>query len=224
MKRISLKIFFFSFLILLFHSCIKERTSNKTIISGTVSNQLTGEFVQNIPIEIIECEGIPRKCLKTIHTIFTDHKGQYNFSFPMTDNRKTYKIAVGVNDILGNTPYPYYYSIEKYMRNEINFSQFPIKNVNLHIKVRPQNKNWLQILVRNADYKSSFFYDCYFGENPVAGFDSIYNFKIEAGRQYRIWVGMSNKLAQYTYVDNEFVTHAFKVDNIDTSFIDFTVP
>ena len=207
----------------LFNSCIKERINKKTSISGTVSNQLTAELVQNIPIEIIECEGIPQKCLKTIHTIFTDQNGHYNFSFE-TDRRKSYKIAVGLNDILGNTPYPYYYPISNNVRNDINFSQFPIKNLNLQIKILRHDKNWLQVSVRNADYYNFFFYDCYSGENPVADFNSTYNMKIEAGRQYRIWVGMRNKLAPYTYEDNEFVTHLFKVDNIDTTFIDFTVP
>jgi hypothetical protein len=207
--------------LIFFYSC-KKANQPQTTVEGVVSNKLTGEFVKNIPIEIIECDGWPQKCVTAIQTIYTDANGHYKTAF-VSENRKAYKIAVGLNNTIASSPYPYYNSISKNIDNTINFSQFPLKILQLHFKILRHDKNWLQTGIQACDGLGFYANDFYFGTNPTNDFDTTYQIKIEAGRQYRAHVGLSNKIADNTYQNNEFIYNFFAVNNIDTTKIDFIV-
>lgn len=207
---------------LIFFCSCKKDNQPLTTVEGIVSNRVTSELVKNIPIEIIECDGWPQKCLTTLQTVYTDAKGHYKTTFKW-ENGKGYKVAVGVNNTVANSPYPYYFSLSKNVSNTVNFSQFPLKVLQLHFKILRHDKNWLQLGVQACDGLGYFAHDFYFGPNPVNNFDTTYQIQIEAGRQYRAHVGLSDKTAPYTYQNNEFIYKFFPVDNIDTTKIDFIV-
>lgn len=216
-----LKHILFSFVLILVYSCKKESLP-QTTVHGVASNRLTGELVENIPINIIECDGLPQKCLKIIQTVYTDVAGRYNTSF-LWDNGKAYKLAIGVNNTLANSPYPYYDLITRNIDNTINYSQFPLKVLQIRFNVLRHDKNWLNLSIRANDTFGFFAKDFYFGANPVNDFDETYTIKIEAGRDYIAYVGLSNKVADYTYQDNDFASKVFTVNNIDTTKIEFIV-
>lgn len=216
-----LKILTFFVGLFFFFSC-KKVEQPQTTVNGVVTNRITGQFVKGIPIEIVECEGWTGKCLNTIQTIYTDATGHYKTSI-VWENGKFYKAAVGFNNILACSPYPYYNSITKNIDNTINYSQFPIKILQLHFKVLRHDKNWLQTGIQACDGMGYYANDFYFGTNPMNDFDTTYQIKIEAGRQYRAHLGISNKIAEYTYQNNEFIYKFFAVNNVDTTKIDFII-
>ena len=206
----------------IFISCEKEQQS-KTSVSGVVSNKLTGKFIRDIPIEIIECDGIPQKCLNTIQTVYTDTKGYYNASFT-SEKRKAYEIAIGLNNVISSTPYPYYYPITNGISNTINFSKLPLGQLILKIKILRHDKNWFVISVNNTDLNESFSYDFYNGLNPAIDFENTYSIKIEVGRPYAVVVLFCNKTGQSTFSDNEWVQKDFVVNSSDTTRVDFVIP
>jgi hypothetical protein len=213
----------FCFIFIFIYGCRKEIPLPATTVHGTVTNRLTGELVANIPIEVIECDGWPIKCLTTIKTVHTDPSGHYNISF-VAEKRKAYRVALGFNDVLGWSPYPYYDFISKNMDNTINYSPLPLKTLQIHFRISRHDKNWLHLGIQACDTLNYFSNDYYYGENPIDGFDTTYTIKVEASRFYAAYVGLSNKIAEYTYEDNEFINKFFTIDNIDSTKIDFIVP
>ena len=210
------------FVVILVCSCKKESPTRTTTVHGVVSNKLTAELVGNIPINIIECDGWPLKCLSKVQTVYTNASGQYNISF-VAQKLKAYKLAVGENNILASSPYPYYDWLSKNMDNTINYSQFPLKVLKLHFKILRHDKNWLNLGIQACDTFGFLAGTFYFEANPTNDFDETYSIKIEAGRSYAAYVGLSNKIADYIYQDNEFVNKFLTVNNIDTTKFDFIV-
>ncbi len=203
----------------LFGSCRKE--DQLTVVLGKVVNKITGEGVAKIPIEIIECDEIG-KCLTTIKTEKTDINGNYKISF-LPDKRRSYSVAVGQNNILGSTPYPYYPKIQKNIENVLNFEQFPLKSLLIRITVQRHNKNFLQVGLFGNDAFGYYGNDLYVGNNPSLDFDSTYLITLEAGREYKASVILSNKTAPYTYIDPEFFSQRVIVNNVDTTRASFLV-
>jgi hypothetical protein len=220
MKQKSVGIIAFSFVLLAFSSCKKEKQS-VTTVDGRVDNRLTGMPVKNVPIDIIECTGVLQKCLTVIKTVYTDEKGFFTVNFQQS-SKKSYAVSVGVNDIVGSTPSPY--MLNGSNGRLINFSQFPIKTLKLTVKVLRHNKNWLIVTAGNKDsydfYSASFYNDL----NPVVDFDRTYYERIQAGREYAVFVELSNKTAPYSYTDRETFSKNFTVANADTTVVDFVVP
>lgn len=201
-----------------FISCEKETTVPATFVKGVVSNKLTNELLVNIPIVIRGCEW-NGKCLTTVKTIYTNRNGYYEASVEKIKGFGNYEISIGVNDFIG---YAEEY-INMNTENVINFSEKPLKTLQLKIKILRHDKNWLNIGFQNCDQENYLDRDVYFGSNSVANFDTIYNVRIQAGRYYRAYVGLSNKIADYNYQNNEFVYKYFHVENIDTTRVEFIV-
>ncbi len=224
MKKYNMKkyrtIFLVTLIIIyLFGSCRKE--DQLTVVLGKVVNKITGEGVGEIPIKIIECDEVG-KCLTTIKTEKTDINGNYKISF-LPNKRRSYSVAVGQNNILGSTPYPYYPKIQKNIENVLNFEQLPLKSLLLHITVKRHNKNFLQVGLFGNDTFNYYANDLYVGNNPSLDFDSSYLITVEAGREYKASVILSNKTAPYTYIDPEFFSQRVIVNNIDTTRAFFLV-
>lgn len=216
-----IKLLVFGFGLIFFCSCKKD--SPQTTVEGIVMNKITGEFISNVPIEIIYCDFGSQKCLTTINTVYTDSNGHYSASFFW--GKGTYKIAVGVNSKVSNTQYPYYISIPKRNGNNIiDFFQFPLKTLKIHYKIQRHDKNWLRVGLYETDQEGDFSADFYTGPNPINDFDSTYQISIQAGRTYRAHVSLSNKMADNTYEDSEFIFKPFEVENIDTTRVEFIVP
>ena len=189
-----------------------------TFVKGVVSNKLTNELLVNIPIVIRGCEW-NGKCLTTVKTVYTNSNGYYEATIEKIKGFGGNKIGIGVNDFIG---YAEEY-INMNTNNVINFSEKPLKILQLKIKVLRHDKNWLNIGFQNCDQENYLARDVYFGSNPVANFDTIYNVRIQAGRYHRAYVGLSNKIADYNYRNNEFVYKYFNVENIDTTRVEFIV-
>ncbi len=212
----------FTLLVFCTVGCKKE--SLNTFVEGTLTNKITNEPVQGIPIEIIECGGYYNKCLTTLQTVYTDAKGHYNVSFK-AEGGKNYKVAVGSNEVVASSVYPYYTSIKDNQRTRLDFAQFPLKVLQIRFRVLRHDKNWLRLEMMDWDIygNGNSFRRFYFGENPINDFDTTYYSVIQAGRRYRVIVGLSNKPAPYTYLDNEFIDHFFQIENIDTTKIEIVV-
>ena len=211
----------FSLILINLISCKKNKTVSINV-SGVVSNKLTGAFVKNVPIELTGCNGFPIKCLTTLKTVYTDQNGRYNITASYaSDDWRLYEIGVGLNDSVGSTPYRYELSAN--VNNYIDFSQYPLKILQLNVKVLRHDKNWLTIDVGNNDSYGFFSYNCYTDQNPVISLDKTYYIKIQAGRQYSAYVGLSNKTGPYTYTDYELLSKNFVVNNTDTTIVNFTV-
>ena len=209
----------FSLVLINLVSCKKNKPANIDV-SGVVSNRLTGTTVKNIPVNLIGCDGIPIKCLSILKTVYTDQNGYYSISFESNEWRG-YRVGIPFNDSIASTPNPAELSANGH--NYIDFSQFPLKILQLNIKVLRHDKNWLIIDVGNADSYDFFSYNCYNNQNPAISLDTTCYIKIQAGRPYTAYVGLSNKTGPYTYTDNEFVTKNFFVNNTDTTIVNFTV-
>ncbi len=222
MMKMTIKIPILFLLLVGAQSCLKTNSPG-TIVTGVVTNRITGEPVKNIPIEIIEAQGWTGKYLTTTQTVLTDAAGRYKTAIKI-EKGKSYKAAVGVNPVLANSPYPYYDRIERDKENVINYAQFPLKTLEIRFKISDHQKNWLQIGFQACDGLSFYANDLYFGSNPVVDFDTTYHIRVQAGRKYRAYVGLSNKVAPYTYQDNEFTYKFFDVENVDTTSFGFILP
>ena len=201
-----------------FISCKKEPGRKTTIVKGVVTNKLTNEPIADLPMEILGCDH-DSKCLTTVKKVRTNNSGYYETTVEEVKGFYTYEIRIGSNDIIGYAEEYIKMNTEKV----INFSEKPLKTLQLKIKVLRHDKNWLNIGLQSNDQEGYFARDIYFGSNPVANFDTIYNVRIQAGRYYRAYVGLSNKIANYNYQDNEFVYKNFTVENIDTTRVSFIV-
>lgn len=72
-----------------FQSCLKT-DARTTIVTGEVTNKITGEPVKGIPIEIIEAQGWTGKYLTTTQTVYTNDDGRYKTSISV-EKGKSYK-------------------------------------------------------------------------------------------------------------------------------------
>lgn len=203
----------------IFAGCKKDMP--KTIVHGIVSNRITGAGVGNVPINILECDGWPLKCLTTIRTGYTDVSGKYNISF-FPDKRKSYEVEIGNNSIVSTYLYVYP-KIIKNTDNTLNFAQFPLQNLVLSIRIQRHDKNFIQAFVQAIDTFGFYSGSLYTGNNPALDFDTTYKIKIEAGRIYNSTVILSNKTAPYTYQNPEYLSKPFTVDNVDTTRVFFLV-
>jgi 5-hydroxyisourate hydrolase-like protein (transthyretin family) len=205
----------------LFVACTKVKTDTKiTTVKGEVRNKLTDELLANIPIEVRGCD-YNGKCLTTVATANTNANGVYELSFEKKDGLGRHRINVGRNEII-----PSYYEsyLEMYKLNTINFSVNPYKIIKLNLEVNRHDKNWLNIGMTNGDIEGYWSSNFYFGTNPTINLVATYYTKIQAGRYYNAYVELSNRIANNTFQDNEFVNKIFYVDNIDTTVINFIVP
>jgi hypothetical protein len=204
----------------LFFACTKDNTNTKiTIVRGEVRNKLTNELLPNIPLEIRGCD-VNGKCLTTVARTSTNTNGTYELSFEKKAGLGRHLINIGRNDIIPGNFETY---IDLYKLNTINFSEKPYKTLLLKVQVNRHDKNWLNIGLTNGDNEGFWSSDFYFGANPTTNLSASYYTKIQAGRYYTAYVGLSNKIADYNYQDNEFVYKNFYVDNVDTTSVSFIV-
>lgn len=129
-----------------------------------------------------------------------------------------------MNPVLAHSPYPYYSRIEIGKENIINYSQFPLKALKIRYKISDPQKNWLQFGFEACDGLGFYADDIYFGANPSAGLDTTFQRLVQAGRKYRAYIIVSNKMAPYTYQDHEIIHMFFNVNNTDTTSVNFIVP
>ncbi len=203
-----------------FFACTKGKINTRTtIVRGEVRNKLTNELLPNIPLEIRGCD-FNGKCLTTVATTSTNVNGLYELAFDKIADLGRYKIIINRNDII---PGNYGTYIDLYKLNTVNFSEKPYKTLLLKIQVNRHDKNWLNIGLREGDSEDFWASDFYFGANPTTNFGRSYYTKIQADRYYIAYVGLSNKIADYNYQDNEFVYKNFYVDNVDTTYVSFIV-
>lgn len=205
----------------LFAACKKENPK-LTVIKGEVKNALTGELVSDIPINIFECEGgfyLGADRCGPFKTFYTDITGHFSYSFE-SKKQHFYKIGIGVNDKIPGTAYPG--KIISNQENVFNFSEKPLKILQLKVKILRHDKNWVYITT-TACSGNYWRYDFYFGMNPQIDFDTAYNIKIEAGRQYLLVGNLSNKIADYTYQNDELFKKYFFIENVDTTKIEFVI-
>jgi hypothetical protein len=220
---------FFVFIIILVNSitigsCKKTNGKYVTQVNGTVRNKITGTPVAGIPVEIIGCSfiGISTKCLEKIGMSVTDAKGYYSMSVE-SEKWQSYVIAVGNNNILEQSSYPYSIALNTSKNNTVDFSRYPIKILKIRINIQRHDRNWIDIGISNVDQEGYFATDLYNNSNPINDFDSTFNVKILAGRQYQAIITLRDKTAPYTYVNNLGFSKLLTVNNVDTSYVDFVV-
>lgn len=204
-------------------ACKKENLNDKkTIVKGEVRNKLTNELIPNMTIEIIGCE-FNGKCLTLLKTAYTDANGYYELEIEQVRGYFLKKVILGNNEVLVPTPYPYYINdVKNNEINVVNFSEKPIKQLQVKIKVLRHDKNFLQIGLTSNDnegyYSNTFFTDF----NPVQDLDTIYKSKIIAGRKYNVSVILANRINNNNQ-DVEYLNYPFEVFNVDTTFVNVIV-
>ena len=214
--------FFFIIAVISLQSCLKEnRNSRQTIVKGEVRNKLTNELMANMPIEIIGCD-INSKCLTRLQKVKTNINGYYEIEIEEVKEYYVKKVILGNNEIIAPTQYPYYTNeVKNHEVNIINFSEKPIKQLQLKIKVLRHDKNFLQIDLTGDNegyYTNAFFTDF----NPVQNLDTVYKRKIIAGRKYNVSVILSNRINNNSQ-DVEYLNYPFEVFNVDTTFVNVIV-
>ena len=155
-----LVVFIFSFT-----SCLKENQS-LTRVNGEVKDTITGEPIANMPVNILECDlgfyfGSDR--CHSFKTVTTDLKGNYNYSFK-SGKGSFYKVALGGNDHYTASEYPI--EIESRKSNTVNFSENPIRILELKLKILRPDKKYLIVSASNVfndNYYSAVFHN---GINP----------------------------------------------------------
>ncbi|MEO6327684.1 MAG: hypothetical protein ABIO55_02075 [Ginsengibacter sp.] len=198
-------------------SCKKE-SPKLTVVKGEVRNALTAELVPNIPLYILECDAgfyIGADRCTDFKTVYTDLSGHFNFSF-QSKKGSFYKIGIGINDKIPATEY--FGKLINNQENLLNFSENPLKILQLKITILRHDKNWVNISA--SSYGGNYWsYNFYFGRNPPSNFDTTYNINIPAGRQYILFANLSNKVAEYTYQNDELFNKYFFIENVDTTKI-----
>ena len=204
-------------------ACKKESPNDKkTTVKGKVRNKLTNELVPNMPIEIIGCD-FNGKCLTHLKTVYTNGNGYYEIEIEQVKGYFVKKVILGNNEVIAPTQYPYYENdIKNYTTNIVNFSEKPIKQLQLKIKVLRHDKNWLQIDLTSNDgegyYTNAFFTNF----NPVQNLDTLYKRKIIAGRKYNVSVILFNRINNNNQ-NVEYLNYPFEVFNVDTTFVNVIV-
>jgi len=169
------------FILILFslQACKKDNSnSKKTIVKGEVRNKLTNELVANMPIEIIGCD-FNGKCLRTLQKTHTNVNGYYELEIEQVKGYNVNKVILGNNDIIAPTQYPYYTNdIKNFETNVFNFSEKPIKDLQLKIKVLRHDKTYLSIGVISNDNEGYYTNDFFANLNPIQDLDTIYRRKI----------------------------------------------
>lgn len=175
-----------------------------------------------MPIEIIGCD-FNGKCLRHLKSVYTDINGYYEMDVEQVKGYYGKKVILGNNDIIAPTEYPYYTNdVKNNEINVVNFSEKPIKQLQLKIKILRHDKNFLQIGLTSNDNEGYYTNDLFTNFNPVQDLDTIYKRKIIAGRKYNVAVILSNRINNNNQ-DVEYLNYPFEVFNVDTTFINVIV-
>lgn len=222
MKKYITLWFVFVTVIISFTSCLKENQS-LTIVKGAVKDTITGEPIANMPVNILECDlgfYLGSNPCHSFQTVITDLNGNYKYSFK-SGKGSFYKVALGGNDHYSASEYPI--EIESKKENTINFSENPIKILELRVKVLRPDKKYLIVSASNVFNDNSYSTVFYNGVNPPGGLDTTCYTRIKAGRSYALFVQLANEIVNNSYKDPEIISKRIEIENVDTTRIDFIV-
>lgn len=139
-------------------SCSLDSDGELTIAEGILTNQVTGEGVDGVPIEVFECSSglsISPIC-DSLTSALTTNGGQYEVGFK-TRKGKYYKVGVGRTE--GYTSFHRGYEgvrLKEGKANTVNLATIPYQVLKIEIETSKRNKNYLQIDFSTADSEGNW--------------------------------------------------------------------
>ena len=139
-------------------SCSLDSDGELTIAKGILTNQVTGEGVDGVPIEIYECSGGFSKSpmCDSLKSALTTNGGQYEVNFK-TRKGKYYKVGVGRTEKYTSFHRGYEgVRLKEGKANAVNLTTIPYQVLKIEIETSKRNKNYLQIDFRTADAEGNW--------------------------------------------------------------------
>lgn len=172
-------------------SCFNDTDNELTIVKGTVTNKITGEKLQDIPLEILKCAnalniGGPR--CDSLKTVYTDAEGMYETSF-LTDKGYHYKIGIGNNKWYESTVTMWDGEIIKEGKtNALDFRPIPFKILQVDLEINKSSKNFIHVEYSTIDSKGSWLGGTVLLDTAVRNqlIDTTLFLKIFPLRNYRV--------------------------------------
>lgn len=139
-------------------SCSLDSDGELTTAKGILTNQITGEGVDGVPIEVCECSsGLSKSPMcDSLTSTLASNGGRYEVGFK-TKKGKYYTVGVGRTE--GYTSFHRGYegvTLKEGRANAVNLATIPYQVLKLEIETSKQNKNHLQIDFRTADSEGNW--------------------------------------------------------------------
>jgi hypothetical protein len=222
-KQILFILFCFTFLFLV-QGCFLIPEEQQTMVQGKVSNQITGEAIANLPIQVWECEsgllyfsGTP--CY-TLPTQLTDNEGNYQISF--SDKKKHfYKVGIGLNAKYESTAnHQDGFRIEVGKANTVNFQTNPYTIVKVNLKVTRNAKDRFTLVFHSDDSKGNSLGGTIWNDETKRFYqiDTTFYQPVLPLRNYRFDVAVCDKIAAYDYQNCELIS----LPNLYVNYVDTT--
>ena len=132
-----------------------------TIVKGVITNKITDERLQGVPLEIWECANglnLQGPMCDSLKATFTKGDGSYEMNF-LTKEGFHYKFGVPHGNMFEGIAIPWDGTILiEGNTNLINQSTIPYKVLQLEISIGKQNKNFLYVDLRTTDSEGGFLH------------------------------------------------------------------
>ncbi len=135
-------------------SCRDNEGDLLTVVKGTVTNRVTGEGMEEIPVEIWKCSGginISGPNCDSAMVTYTNADGAYEMKF-VSKKGVYYKTGFGINDKVPILPIDYYGNrVREGEVNEFDYQSIPYQVLQMEITVSKKDKNYLHISIMASD-------------------------------------------------------------------------
>jgi hypothetical protein len=219
-----LSILFCFTLLPLVQGCSLIPDQELTIVQGKVSNQITGEAVANLPVQVWECKSgllnFPGTPCDTLTIQLTDTNGNYRISF--SDKKKHfYKVAIGFNDkyeTIAN--HQDAIRIEAGKVNTVDLYTIPYAIVKVNLKVTRNAKDRFTLVFHTDDAKGNSLGGTIWNDETKRFYqiDTTFYQPVLPLRNYRFDASICDMIAPYDYQNCELISLPnLYVDYADTT-------
>ena len=216
MKRIKSSYLFLLIVFPLFlYACRDNEGGMLTIIKGTISNKVTGEPLEGIPVEIWECSGglnISGPSCDSSMVTYTNASGEYEIAYT-SEKGVYYKTGIGrTEEFLSYSITNYGNIIKEGEVNKFDYQSIPFQVLQVEIEVSKKSKNYLQLDIRPMDPEGDIFGSWTLLMDTIQSnsvVDTIIYKKVLPLSSYSIIKNHSNrsgdKPGNYSYEDMEYI-------------------
>jgi|GEM_PF-5354487 len=191
-----------------------------TVVNGTVTNSITGEIIEDLPIKLYNEYGFDMTVSDFSKTVYTDANGQFTYTIP--DKIKgSYYAGLGedYNYYSDETP------LKSGQTNTINIVVVPYKTLQVHIQKSKESKNALYLQFQTSDSEGSYLIDFYDNISKTQhDIDTILFFRVFPLRNYRFDMQLCNRsYDEYQNPINDncsLTTTFFYFNNVDTAKVE----
>lgn len=233
-QRIVALIILFGITFLTSSCYIFDSSNDLTIVKGKVTDNLTGDNIEGIPVELQKCSSglnFQGPMCDSVKAAYTNSEGEYDFSFT-TEKRYYYKVRIARNANYSSTETSYDGStVNEGSTNEIDFKVTPYRVVEIKLTADKRGKNFLKI-----DYNAWGCNVGWYGGTLLLDTSranqlvkDVRYLKVFPGCDYRFQINLCNRsgvmIQDYVYKDCNDInadSKIFYVNNVDTTKIGLT--